>query len=245
LSRGRSQSERPRPRRSAAAEISEVLAAVGGNGFLARLPSELGAELVKSALAVHYPARSVNAPPADTRWAAVVICGLFREYLPTPDGRQVTIRYAGAGDLVGYPCSGSRWLKAEIEAVESSDLIHLELPRVERLAQREPQLALALAEELAYLLRNSYRTLAGSAFATVKSRVARDLLERAARTEAPRPGTHVTVTQQALANATGSVREVVARALSELRRPGIVETHRTGITILKVDALIRESGQPD
>jgi CRP/FNR family transcriptional regulator len=52
----------------------------------------------------------------------------------------------------------------------------------------------------------------------------------------------VRVTHQALADATGSVREVVARALRDLRLNGVVQTDRSGITILKVDALIQEAG---
>jgi CRP/FNR family transcriptional regulator, cyclic AMP receptor protein len=245
LSAEGSQPERSRSRPGAVGEHTEQLAAVWGNGFLARLPAELGGELVRSAALVHYPTGSVGAPASDSGWAAVIISGLIREYLLTPDGRQVTIRYARCGDLVGYPTSDSRWLTAEIEAVEPSELLHLEVKRMERLAQHEPELAMALAEELANLLRHAHRTLAGSAFATVRSRVARDLLERAGRAEAPRSGTHVRVTQQALANATGSVREVVARALRELRLHGVVETDRSGITIRNVDALIREAGRSD
>ncbi len=49
------------------------------------------------------------------------------------------------------------------------------------------------------------------------------------------------VTQQALADATGSVREVVARALRELRLLGVIETSVSGVTILRVDALISEA----
>jgi CRP/FNR family transcriptional regulator, cyclic AMP receptor protein len=234
-----------RSRHRAGGNLLEKLAAIEGSGFLSRIPSELGGQLVASALLVDYPAGCVSAPAPGSPWAAVVCSGLFREYLPTPDGRQVTVRYAGIGDLVGYPSSDSRWLRTEIEAVEPSELIHFDVPHIERLARREPEVAMALAEELANLLRHAYRTLAGSAFATVRSRVARDLLERAARAEAPRSGTRVRVTQQALANATGSVREVVARALRELRLNGVIETDRSGITILKVDALLREAGQSD
>ena len=47
------------------------------------------------------------------------------------------------------------------------------------------------------------------------------------------------VTQQSLADATGSVREVVARALRELRREGAIATADDGLTILDPDALKR------
>jgi len=50
------------------------------------------------------------------------------------------------------------------------------------------------------------------------------------------------VTQQALADATGSVREVVVRALRELRLLGVIETNGSLITILRVNRLIDEAG---
>jgi CRP/FNR family transcriptional regulator len=227
---------------SSTADRQDQRAALRGRGFLARLPAGLGADLISNAPIVHYPAGSIYAAWHDHAWAALVYSGLLREYLPTPEGRQVTMRYVGPGDLVGYPSSGSALLRAELEAVEASELLHLDLPRMERLARRQPELSSALADELANLLRHAYRTLVGIAFAPVRSRVARDLLERAARVEAPRCGTRVRVTQQALANATGSVREVVARALRELRLHGVIETDQSGITILKVEALIAEAG---
>ena len=74
----------------------------------------------------------------------------------------------------------------------------------------------------------------------VRSRVARDLGERAKISGTPlRPGLHLEVTQQALADATGSVREVVARALRELREENVIGPLGDGVTILDFDALDR------
>jgi CRP/FNR family transcriptional regulator, cyclic AMP receptor protein len=145
------------------------------------------------------------------------------------------------GDLVGSPILDRALLRAEIEAVEPSDLLHLDVAQLERTARLEPELSLALVEEVTNHLQHAYRVLAGTAFATVRSRVARDLLERTGRIESPGSCTHVRVTQQALADATGSVREVVARALRELRLQGLIETGPSRITILQRGALIREA----
>jgi CRP/FNR family transcriptional regulator, cyclic AMP receptor protein len=244
------ESQRPADRRSAPprrlpADRADQIAAVTSKGFLASLSPGLGDELIGSAPLIHYPAGSVSTPTRDASCTAVVVSGLLRQFLPTPDGRQVTIRYVNTGDLVGYPSSGSRWLRSEIEAVESSDLLHLDFAHLERLARREPELSRALADELEKLLNHAYRTMAGTSFATVRSRVAHDLLERAARMEPLQPGTRVRVTQQAIALATGSVREVVARALRRLRLEGVIETDQAGITILRVDELRAEAGQGD
>lgn len=221
----------------------ELLAGLMGSGFLARLTPEIAGDLTSSAPVVHYPAGSVSTPTREVPWAAVVVRGMVRHYLPAGRGRQVTIRYGKPGDLVGSPTKGSQLVRAEVEAVESSDLLHLDVAHVERIALMVPGLALALVEELTDHLQHSYRVLASTAFATVKARVARDLLERAVRVDGPQSDTYLRVTQQALADATGSVREVVARALRDLRLEGAVETGQSGIRILELDALIREAGQ--
>ena len=230
--------------RSRPADLSDQLAAIHSNGFLARLSPERAADLVSSAPLVHYPTGSVSAPARDAPWAAIVVSGMVRLYLPTPDGRQVTIRYAKAGDLVGNPTTGIPRVSLEVEAVEACNLLHIDVARMERIARAEPEVAMALVEEVTDRLRHTYRLLASNTFATVRSRVARDLLERAWRTEGLGRGAHLRVTQQALADATGSVREVVARALRELRLQGVIETDQSGITVIDCDALIREAGEP-
>jgi CRP/FNR family transcriptional regulator len=224
---------------------TDQLAAARRNGFLARLSPELASELTRSAPLVRYPAGSVSAPTRGKPWAAVVVSGVVRHYLSTGDGRQVTLRYAIAGDLVGGPTMGGPLARSEIEAVEPADLLHLDVARLEGAAREEQELSLALVEELTNRLHHAYQVLASTAFATVRARVARDLLERAGRAADSRPSTHVRVTQQSLADATGSVREVVARALRELRLQGAIETGQSGITILEFDALVREAGQAD
>jgi CRP/FNR family transcriptional regulator, cyclic AMP receptor protein len=230
------------PRRQSA-DREDQLAAVKSNGFLARLSPERAADLISSAPLVHYPAGCISAPARDAPWAAIVVSGVVRVYLPTADGRQVTIRYAKAGDLVGNPTAGRPRVTVEVEAVEASELLHLDVARMDRTARVEPELSMAMVEELTSRLRHVYQALASNTFATVRTRVARDLLERTWKAEAPGPGAHVPATQQALADATGSVREVVARALRELRLQGVIETDQSGITILDFDALIREAGQ--
>jgi CRP/FNR family transcriptional regulator, cyclic AMP receptor protein len=47
--------------------------------------------------------------------------------------------------------------------------------------------------------------------------------------------------RQELADAVGSVREVVVRALRELRQAGLLETRRDGITLLDPERLMRKA----
>lgn len=89
---------------------ADALAAIETNGFLARLSPELAGNLIRSANLVYYPGGSISDPARDAAWAAVVVSGVVRQYLPMQDGRQVTVGYAEAGDLVGGPYRGSRRL---------------------------------------------------------------------------------------------------------------------------------------
>jgi CRP/FNR family transcriptional regulator, cyclic AMP receptor protein len=65
----------------------------------------------------------------------------------------------------------------------------------------------------------------------VRQRVARHLLDLAAREE-PGRSLVVSATQQGIAQAVGSVREVVARVLRELKAEQLIDSSRTGIHIL-------------
>jgi CRP/FNR family transcriptional regulator, cyclic AMP receptor protein len=91
--------------------------------------------------------------------------------------------------------------------------------------------------------------LSGSAFATVRQRVARHLLDLASeRVRGPaaeqRSGSElvVKVSQRELAEAVGTAREVVVRVLRELRQEGVVRTGRDQIVIADPARLIQEYG---
>ncbi|HUE66765.1 MAG TPA: helix-turn-helix domain-containing protein, partial [Candidatus Acidoferrum sp.] len=80
------------------------------------------------------------------------------------------------------------------------------------------------------------------AFTSVRARVARDLVELADMSGGLAQGTRLSVTHQALADATGSVREVVARAIRDLRHESVIASNVDGITVLDPAALKRVAG---
>ena len=232
----------PRSARGGSAAI-EALAAARSRGFLGRLPVELVDEITESAATVYYPKGTISFPASEGAQPAVVLSGLLRYYLATSTGRQITIRYIGVGDLAGTVNPYGPGLSTAIQAVEPSLLLHLDRPLLDALMRRRPDFASELLEELAIRLRFAYGALAATAFTPVRARVARDLLERARASDSLRPGLRLQVTQQALADATGSVREVVTRAIGELRREGVIATDAAGISILDPGALVAEASQ--
>jgi len=79
-----------------------------------------------------------------------------------------------------------------------------------------------------------------NAFGSVRQRVAAHLLDLASDRQRPRDRLVARVSQQELADAAGSVREVVARALRDLRVAGIVATAADSIVILDPARLYAE-----
>jgi CRP/FNR family transcriptional regulator len=126
--------------------------------------------------------------------------------------------------------------------LEPSVLLHLDAERFAALAVRRPELNTALVDELITRLRLAYRALAAHAFLSVRTRVAIDLIERANMRGPMNAGLQIDVTQQSLADATGSVREVVSRALGQLRSQGVVARNGDGVTVLDPEGLMRAAG---
>lgn len=215
------------------------LAAIAHRGFLGRLSPELIEELTRTARSAYYPKGTILGAAAESA-PALVVSGMLRYFLSAGDGRQMTIRYVGPGDLVGTLVSDRANVRTRVEVLQPAVLLNLDLADVRSLAARRPAFAEALLDETVGRVRMAYRALSASAFMGVRARVARDLLERAKMAGAPlSTGLHLDVTQQALADATGSVREVVARALRELREEKAIGPLGDGVTILDFDALDR------
>jgi len=218
------------------------LSDIAGRGFLARLSSDLAEEVLQSGRLASYPAGTVISASREESGPALVMSGSLRYFLAAPDGRQLTIRYLLPGDLVGTAFAEQSNVSSHIELLEPGVLLHLDRDRLMAIANRRLDLARALIDELVTRLRLAYRALAAHAFMSVRTRVAMDLVERAKLRGPLHAGLEIDVTQQSLADATGSVREVVSRALGQLRREGVVARNADGITVLDPDALIRAAG---
>jgi CRP/FNR family transcriptional regulator len=221
-------------------DLSDVrLSDVAGRGFLGRLSPDLVEELARSGRPASYPAGTVISSSRDESGPAVVLSGSLRYFLSAPDGRQLTIRYLLPGDLVGTVIAEQSNVSSNTELLEPGVIFHLDRERFRALTNSRPDLAEAVIDELVTRLRLAYRAVAAHAFLSVRTRVAMDLVERASMSGSLRAGVHFDVTQQSLADATGSVREVVSRALRDLRLQGVVAGSGDGVTVLDPEGLSR------
>ncbi len=205
--------------------------------FLGRLPPTLIAEFTNSGREVRYPAGSVLVAPS--YGPAILVSGALRYFLTDVEGHQVTIRYIGPGELVGTVIREESDTRGSVEVLADSVLLHLDTEHLWSLTTNRPEMAEALLYDAVSRMRAAYRALGARAFGSVRARVARDIIDRTAVSGQLHPGVYVEVTQQALADAVGSVREVVAKALAQLRRQGVITSSRRRITILDPLALRR------
>jgi CRP-like cAMP-binding protein len=220
-------------------------------GVLSRLSDPLAAALVQGGQRVSYPAGAQVAGWEESPWAAVVLRGCMRVFLPSPEGGQITLRYLRIGDIIGTFDGTQPVLARSLQAIESAELLHLDVSRLSTLAQSEPQLAWVLLLETVQALRQAHRSYSIRTFGSIRLRVANALLERALVCGGAVAGTVVLGTQHELATAAGTVREVIASALQALKREGVIEVRRGRVVILDPVRLAREAdgglgvGPPD
>ncbi len=156
------------------------------------------------------------------------------------EGREQTLNLFGPGDtfndvaaLDGGPSPATAIAFSEVTLwrVARADL--------QALATRHPPLAWALIESIARRTRYLVGLVQDLSLRSVKSRLAKLLLEQAqtAQQEAvPRM-----LTQEEMASRLGTVREVVGRALRTLVNAGIIEFDRHQIVILDLERLAEEA----
>ena len=209
-----------------------------GRSFLSQLPETALAQLLDGASVESVPAGTTTYRAGGEPRVSLIVSGLLRTFLVGPDGRQVTIRYAREGDVFGVATLFGGPAPLHAQALTDSVRLRMDRERLLELAHADTRVALSLAAELTATAHALWQEIAATAFATVPQRVARHLLEIAARDQGTDGRTLVAkVSQQELADLAGSVREVVARALRELRDDNVVSVSRGGIAVLDANAL--------
>jgi len=163
--------------------------------------------------------------------------------MTSAEGRQVTVRYARPGDVLGIAVLVAGPADVGVQAVRASALFRISARTLTAAAHRDPRVAWALAEELNRRLYGTLEQIAVNAFGSVRQRVAVHLLDLASSQQGARDCLVARVTQQELADAVGSVREVVARVLRDFRQAGVVTTAADAVVIVDAARLYAESGR--
>jgi CRP/FNR family transcriptional regulator len=209
-------------------EIRDVLA----KSFLGHLPDEVVEALLMTGDRADYPSGSTIYREGDRPSTLLVLHGLLRVYMASPDGRQITVRYARPADVLGIAVLVGGPADVGVQTLDEVSVFRLDARALRTAAQRDARVSWALAEELNRRLYESLEQTAVNAFGSVRQRVATHLLDLASTQQLPRGELLAKVRQQELADAVGSSREVVARVLRDLRLEGLVDTGPDSIHVL-------------
>lgn len=174
-----------------------------------------------------------EADPADS--AYIVRTGRIALILNSPDGRELVIADARAGEVLGELGPLTRKPRsAAAVARAGTDVVVIPRDAFLRVLDKEACVARRLLDITATRLQKSAIREMALAFLDAQARLARYLLELE---EEERDKGYVTVSQEELARGTGLTRQTVAKALGGWRRKGWLLTGRGRILILNRKAL--------
>lgn len=221
----------------------DVEAALAGS-FLGGLPRDLIDRLLERGARTSYPPGTTFYRQGEAPRALLVVTGLVRVFMSSPDGRQVTVRYARRSDVLGIAVLVGGPADVGAQTLASTTLFAIDARVLTEAAHRDGRVGWAIAEELDRRLYENLQQTAVNAFGTVRQRVALHVLDLASQQQEPNAPLVAAVTQQELAEAVGSVREVVARVLRDLRAAGLVETSPQGVRVLDPTGLHDQTWNP-
>jgi CRP/FNR family transcriptional regulator, cyclic AMP receptor protein len=205
-------------------------------GPLSRLPPEVLTRLLDGQTVIRAAAGGVLYRPGEAAGVHLVVEGLIRVSMASEEGRQVTVRYARRGDVLGVPVTVSGSAPVYAQAVTDAVAVTTRPGILPQLARRDPRIGLWMAEELAARVEGLLQELAMNTFWPVRRRLARHLLDLAANHQQGQ-ALLVQSSHQELADHVGTVREVVARTLGTLRAAGYIANDPDGIRLLDAHAL--------
>ncbi len=169
----------------------------------------------------------------------VVGTGEVKIFKLSPQGREQILHRVGPGDTfndVAVLDGGPN--PASAAAITDASLWVITRSEMQRLTQAHPLLAWALIESIARRARHLVAMVEDLSLRSVKSRLARLLLNEAERaTKAGELDRSQMVTQAEMAARLGTVREMIGRALRELADEGLIDFDRHRIVILNREAL--------
>ena len=174
-----------------------------------------------------------------------VVSGRVKVFKVSGEGKEQVLRILGPGRTFndvpvfdGGPNPGS------IATLEASTIGHVPKGAILALVEGHPQVAMAVIRLLASRLRALTSMVEDLSLRGVVARVAKLLLDCSQGHQTlveGAGGACARLTQQEIAGMTGSVREVVQRALKALEREGAIKLERARVRILDANTLQRWS----
>jgi CRP/FNR family transcriptional regulator len=173
----------------------------------------------------------------------LVLRGRVKVFKRSAEGREQVLLIIGPGrSFNDVPVFDGGTNPGSVAALDASTIALLPKAEVLRLVEGDPKVAMAVIRVFAARMRGFTVAMEDLALRSVTARVAKILMEtaagRATLIETPAES-GVRLTQSQLAAMTGSVREVVQRALKTLEQDGAIRLGRARIDVLDAAVLKR------
>jgi len=195
----------------------------------------------------NFPARSVVVTQGEPALALfAIIRGHLKVVSYGPDGRDTVLGIMGPGEIFGEVAlidGGPR--SATCTAVDACDLLVIERAQFLKLLEESPGISVKLLYVLAQRLRRLSQRSEDAAFLDVPSRLARSLLDLAARfgERSQPPGSSIRIglklSQQELGDLVGATRESVNKHLGDWTRQGIMKLEAGRMIISDIESVRR------
>ncbi len=156
------------------------------------------------------------------------------------DGREQIIRFAGAGDTIGYAAmvTGEPYTISAI-AVEPSSICFVPNENIQRYLKDNPHLSLRVLQLMSHELQDTERRVVELAQKSVRERVAEALLvlRTTFGTDEDGETLNMPLTREEIADIVGTAPESLIRMLGELKANNVIETVGRRIRVKDLDAL--------
>lgn len=164
------------------------------------------------------------------------------------DGRELIIRLAKSGDLIGYKAllSGQKYTASAI-ALDDCRVCFIPKDAFLDILKRDHELSLGLMGLISSELRKAETKVAQLAQKPVRERLAETLLLLKETFGLKEDGKTINVllSREEIANIVGTATESIIRSLSEFRKDGIVDLEGQKITIINEQLLISRANLQD
>jgi CRP/FNR family cyclic AMP-dependent transcriptional regulator len=171
----------------------------------------------------------------------LVLTGRAKVFSLTEQGGEVLLAIRGPGALLGEMSAlDGAPRSASVAALEPLETLVVPVAAFLDFLQCHPNAAVTIVRMIVSRLRDSDRKRVEFGTYDTLGRIALRLVELAERFGATAErGVRITLplTQDELGAWTGSSRESVTKALSTLRRHGVIETHRRSVSVLDLNML--------
>jgi CRP/FNR family cyclic AMP-dependent transcriptional regulator len=199
--------------------------------FLGLLDEDQRSRVVKGARRITQQQGVVLEYPTGLFTADIIETGLVRAYQVSEDGRQATIGYLYSREYLGALPALAPQPMVYAQHITQATLLRLDADNLGHLFKTDIGFARALAIHTASILAGVVRVVTVRTLGTIRQRIAFDLLQRLSDKQLRSSKLEFVLTQEELADAIGSVREVVSGHIGDLRKAGVVSTARRRIRI--------------